>query len=468
MERVDSAKTSGEVLPSGLERVDSAQMSTESLSSDSNSEVEEGFMFKDEMRVAIIAFASENISVQLHHFELGSMGRAITVGDHSQSADGTEESRIICKLPWGGIVTYSGYMGNLHVNLPPFSTLVGFSKSTDALDLTGTDVHSIPYSDERPVLIEGRSHNSITHIAVRNCVKGKYDGLIALRVGMVGGNRTYGQVCESGPAIKRGLNIVRVSKLKNNGNNSTLATSSVPDIVLVSPDHRIVYAEELVRSTVHPISRVPDSSELGSVNSRSHHYYSFEGLELENWLLPWVLGAVGLLLWILPGLIEWLGGERNWASILNECIGTGSVLLGVVTYITRRSFSYIGLRDIARGKIKIRNDLVARILARRDVRKLERSCCDPRIPTALIASDENGCVRVHRSGWLRVGKRIKVQDLHLHNYYLLKDEGVILDLLEARIFKLLQVRSGVERILRRGEEDLEWTAHSVSDDSVII
>lgn len=189
--------------------------------------------------------------------------------------------------------------------------------------------------------------------------------------------------------------------------------------------------------------------------------------------IPWVLLIVGFILWVLPGVIQWLGAEdRNWASICNQIIGTGSVLLGVVMYTARKLFTQLrGFRAAIKGELTLKNDAAARWLAPQYVKTVRHVACDPRLPRGLIAESSNSAVRVDRRGWLRIGRKIPVKSAHEHCYHVVMDKGVVLDLLDGKIYKMKTTKNGDEVILRRNRGEgfnEEWTPHVVRDHAKIV
>lgn len=144
------------------------------------------------------------------------------------------------------------------------------------------------------------------------------------------------------------------------------------------------------------------------------------------------------------------------------------MLIGVVMYIARKLFTKYGFRSALRGDVILRNDAAAKFLASRFVDTLRHVACDPRLANTLIADDCNSAVRVRRDGWLRIGQSIPVEDAHEHCYHVVMDKGVVLDLLEAKIYKMKTTKSGDEVILRHvmpGPSNEECAPHVVKKDA---
>ena len=120
------------------------------------------------------------------------------------------------------------------------------------------------------------------------------------------------------------------------------------------------------------------------------------------------------------------------------------------------------------GIVKVNSNTLAPLLALRTVKKLQAAACDPRLPKTLIAQHRNSAVRVTRNGWLKLGSAIPVKDASKHGYHILMDKGVALDLLEAKMYRMERTYNGNERILRHGEDHVNWTPHSVDDNAMIV
>lgn len=118
--------------------------------------------------------------------------------------------------------------------------------------------------------------------------------------------------------------------------------------------------------------------------------------------------------------------------------------------------------------MELQNDFAARLLAPGLVRQLEAVVCDPRLPSYLVTDDCSSAVRNRQTfGWLQIGLSIPVSEMEKHGYHVLMDKGVVLDLLQAKIYKLETTESGDERILR-SSFNIQWKQHSVDRNAKIV
>ncbi|KAI0557587.1 hypothetical protein FGB62_286g011 [Gracilaria domingensis] len=363
----------------------------------------------------------------------------------------------LCELPWGGKVTYYGFGGETYILLPPFSEVIGRATSLDTLGMGGTSVVEIPYG-RNVVNIGRKKYVNATHLAFRNLQPMKLCRFIARRVAMVGGNSNHKQICESGPVLKKDCMVVDPRQVP--------VDQTCMHVVISSPEHRLVENQEISNGTLHGIPTAYKPEQLDKILERISYQWHGNTLNISSPALLLSIVLLGAMFWMLLGFLQWLGSEdSNWASIINECIGTGSVLLGVILYFSRKFFSRRNMRSAFKGKLHIQNDLAAKLFAPSMVRELQAIACHPNLPSGLVAKDSNSCVRVRRDGWLRIGKKVPVREAGKHGYYVLKTKGLVLDLYQAKIYKLARTEAGNVRILREEDNQEEWTEHVVPDTS---
>ena len=279
---------------------------------------------------------SSGYKVLLIGFSYDLDGTSMFHGGSCERESNTSESspdNFVATLPWGGNVAYYGRQGHTYLELPPFTKFVGIAKSLDDIDLHGSTLYELPLQREYTAI--GHTYpyfQWLTHIAVRKPQVQSVSRIVARRITMEGGNSTFGHICESGPSIRPSSITLVLDENNLDGSNVTYAANtSIPDIILTSVDHRMVELGELQSSTVHPI---PDIASNGEKIARIERFITNHRIKVRLWYVPIILVMSGICLWILPGLLQWLGGEdRNWASIVNQCIGTGSVLLSVVIHL---------------------------------------------------------------------------------------------------------------------------------------
>lgn len=246
----------------------------------------------------------------------------------------------------------------------------------------------------------------------------------------------------------------------------------IPNIAITSNDYRLIHQKELSSATIHPIPQMADPGVVERIENEVQDMSdeARRGISVRFPFLPWLFLLAGILLWLLPGLLQWLGGEdRNWASIINQTIGTGSVLVGVVVYVARRIFRYDNLREaILKGRLFVKSDTAARFMAPRVVRLIKAHACDPKLPSDLLAQDCSSAVRVRLGGWLSV-KNIPVEKAHENGYHILMDKGIALDLIAGKLFRTETTSDGNERILRRTRQGgVEWRGHTVKRGAKIV
>ncbi len=75
----------------------------------------------------------------------------------------------------------------------------------------------------------------------------------------------------------------------------------------------------------------------------------------------------------------------------------------------------------------------ARILRRKEVKELKASACDTRLPELLVANMNNCAVRSAKDGWLAIGKSIQYKDITSHGYHIIREKGLVIDLIECRV-----------------------------------
>ncbi len=136
----------------------------------------------------------------------------------------------------------------------------------------------------------------------------------------------------------------------------------------------------------------------------------------------------------ITGAVKFFGAnDSRWGDVMEAVVGTGSVLLGVILFFFHAGFGVdLVSMDALRGRIIIRNDLGARVFARHKVRVMEQFACDPRMPDGVVFMHRNCAVRAKRNGWLNVGNSIKLCDMWKHGYFVLEEEGLVVDLFQAR------------------------------------
>lgn len=107
-----------------------------------------------------------------------------------------------------------------------------------------------------------------------------------------------------------------------------------------------------------------------------------------------------------------------------------------------------------KGRFQIRNDRIAKLFLPKTVNTIAEFSCDPRMPPGLLANYKNSSVRADNSGWLKVGRSIRLRDMEKHGYHVLKDRGMVLDILNATFYSC--VKSGkVAHIIRSDERRYE-------------
>lgn len=179
------------------------------------------------------------------------------------------------------------------------------------------------------------------------------------------------------------------------------------------------------------------------------------GIKIKLIAAPYIFGIASLSLLVLPGVLQYFGSKDNdWGDILNEIIGSGSVLLGIVYAISYRCLnSEMWSRNALKGEFTTTNDFVARIFGKDTVREIEKMVCDPNLPDGLIAKDRNSPVRAKRDGWLSIGNKIRFNDLIKHGYVVFKEEGIVLDVVEAEFYFIY--KKGPSARIERKMEDSE-------------
>lgn len=169
----------------------------------------------------------------------------------------------------------------------------------------------------------------------------------------------------------------------------------------------------------------------------------------------WILTLSACFILVSLGLIQHYGSlENKWGDVINQCLGTGSVVIGVLLSIFYCVFnaSIVSL-DTLRGEFVLTNDFAARLLAGDDVKVIESMACDPRLPPYLIMNHNNCAVRSPRNGWLAVGQSIKSDNMKNHGYYLIEDKGIVLDILSEKFLVCeKQQRSGIIHLMRSQRE----------------
>ncbi len=169
--------------------------------------------------------------------------------------------------------------------------------------------------------------------------------------------------------------------------------------------------------------------------------------------MPYLVAIFCALLLVCPGLVQAYGSQDNkWGDIVNAVIGTGSVLVTMVLITLQKISGFdITSSEALRGFLIIRSNFGARLLARDAVKQIEEVACDPRIPAELIAHSQNSAVRTERTGWLKIGRSIKLNKMREHGYHVLKDKGLVLDLIYARFYSCGKNGTAVH-IRRPGQE----------------
>lgn len=391
--------------------------------------------------------------------------------DFSDSYTRTEpssKSTLVCNLPWGGAIYVNNFGRDSYVYLPSFTKVIGIAKSVDDIDSTGSQIHHLP----RPrsyIHFGGKIFRKIHHLAIRNSSQLQSNRCIARTVTTWNEETTFPHICESGPIISANSDIASIpfSQLRHSSPNDIHA-----NVIVTSRKHQIVNEAEIGSSVVHPIPKLRGLEEFRSLISHRRHRIRrnmVSKLQVYQPLLPWFMVFTCFLVWLSPAILQWLMGEdRRWESIFHSCFMYGSILLATLLYTIKTLFSYGFIERTMSGIVKVNSSTLARLLAPRTVKKLQAVACDPRLPKNLIALDRNSAVRVTRNGWLKLGSAIPVKDASRHGYHILMDKGVALDLLEAKMYRMERTYNGNERILRHGEDIVNWTPHSVDDNAMIV
>ena len=390
------------------------------------------------------------------------------ISDSYTRTEPSSKSILICNLPWGGSIYVSNFGRDSYVYLPSFTKLIGIANSVDDIDSVGSQIYHLP----RPrtyVHFGGKTFRKIRHLAIRNSSPLQSNRCIARVVTGWNEEITFSHICESGPVIAANSDITTIpfSQLRHTSPSDLHA-----NVIVTSRKHRVVNETELGSSVVHAIPKLHGLEEFR--NLISHRRHKIHGsivskLQVRQPLLPWLTVFICFFVWLLPAILQWLIGEdRRLGSICNHCFMSGSILLVTLLYTVKTLFSDGFIERTMSGFVKIHNNTLARILAPGTIKKLQTVACDPRLPKNLIAQDNNSAVRVTRNGWLKLGSAIPVKDAYRHGYHILMDKGVALDLLEAKLYRMEQTYNGNERILRHGEDNVNWTAHSVRDDAMIL
>lgn len=159
-------------------------------------------------------------------------------------------------------------------------------------------------------------------------------------------------------------------------------------------------------------------------------------IQIRSKMVPLVFLGFSILLFLVPGIIQYyLGTDTKPGDVINETISTGSVLLGLVIYVFREVFGPVFSWDSVAGVFSIKNNFVAHLFARDEVRAIEKAVCDPRLPTRLVKECGNSTVRTEKNGWLKVGQKVMEVDLESHGYTLDRDRGVVLDRVKASFYR---------------------------------
>ncbi len=158
-------------------------------------------------------------------------------------------------------------------------------------------------------------------------------------------------------------------------------------------------------------------------------------------IIPLLLISVIVLLCI-PGLVQAIWSEDGGlGDIINACIGVGSVLVSALLSASHYKFnSTVFLVNLLRGEFLIINDFAARILLSDEVKKLESLACDTRLPKGLISNMNNCAVRSTKNGWLAIGRSIRHEDMINHGYYIIQEEGLVIDLIERRVLVCVETQ----------------------------
>lgn len=144
------------------------------------------------------------------------------------------------------------------------------------------------------------------------------------------------------------------------------------------------------------------------------------------------VGFIGVMCLVfcitIPGVFQYFGTEdKSWGSVLNQSIGTGSVLVTAILVLFQRFFgtSAISKRSID-GTFSIRSNFSAKIFAWKKVKRIKEIACDTRIPNGLISNYNNSLSR------LRISNEVSPSDLWKHGYIPILDKGLVIDCLTAR------------------------------------
>ncbi len=179
------------------------------------------------------------------------------------------------------------------------------------------------------------------------------------------------------------------------------------------------------------------------------------GLMTKRKYAPFILLVVSIALFTFPGVVQAIWSEdRRVGDVVNACIGVGSVLVSVLFSILYCMFNTTVFSvNALRGEFLVTNDFAARIFLRSEVEKLESLACDPRLPKKFIANMNNCAVRSVKNGWLAIGKSIRYEEMISHGYYIIKEKGLVIDLIECRVLACFKKRdSKIVHLLRDAKQ----------------
>lgn len=321
-------------------------------------------------------------------------------------------------IPWCEDAFHINTFQNwVQISMPPYTQDIGYSTGADAF--TRNTVKVLQFSKRYSVFVPGEQFGKV-HIGVM--------GLI------------FPTVCESSSRVvcreifshahprpddhflSAGISLAQECDVVKDEESSPVSSQSAK-FMLISSHHRVQYIDQS-RVTLHKPYRL---SSIPCILSKVTN-----GIPVRVRIMPIIFLLFAAFVLAIPGIIQkYTGTDQAIGDIVNQVIGTGSVLLGVVVFIFRQMFGPIFSWNTIRGRFDVSNYYAARIFASDILRKIEEHACDPRIAPDLIKNYKNSAVRARRNGWLKVGQSIQIGQMKKHGYYVHRSRGLVLDKLNA-------------------------------------